>query len=105
VDERERLDLLTVSGGIGGVLCLKYAKAAGLAVLLLERKSGVGASGGISTYRCRFRKLCMFGTTLQAHSLTDRWINYPGTPAPMMPPICQAYSTTNYNLEEVTSCF
>jgi cation diffusion facilitator CzcD-associated flavoprotein CzcO len=40
--ESERLDLLIVGGGIGGVLCLKYAKAAGLAALLLERKSGVG---------------------------------------------------------------
>jgi cation diffusion facilitator CzcD-associated flavoprotein CzcO len=42
VDESGRLDLLIVGGGIGGVLCLKYAKAAGLTALLLERKSGVG---------------------------------------------------------------
>jgi cation diffusion facilitator CzcD-associated flavoprotein CzcO len=42
VDESERLDLLIVGGGIGGVLCLKYAKAAGLSALLLERRSGVG---------------------------------------------------------------
>ena len=38
----EQLDLILIGGGIGGVLCLKYAAAAGLNAVLLERKSGVG---------------------------------------------------------------
>jgi hypothetical protein len=36
------LDLLIVGGGIGGVICLKYAKDAGLKVLLLEKRERVG---------------------------------------------------------------
>jgi len=35
-------DLVIIGGGIGGVICLKYAKAAGLNAVLLERKNGVG---------------------------------------------------------------
>jgi cation diffusion facilitator CzcD-associated flavoprotein CzcO len=36
------LDLIIVGGGIGGVICLKYAKDAGLRALLLERRERVG---------------------------------------------------------------
>jgi len=36
------LDLIIVGGGIGGVICLKYAQDAGLKTLLLERREGVG---------------------------------------------------------------
>ncbi|MGD2139884.1 MAG: NAD(P)-binding domain-containing protein [Burkholderiales bacterium] len=36
------LDLLIVGGGIGGVICLKYAKDAGLKALLLEKRERVG---------------------------------------------------------------
>ena len=36
------LDLLIVGGGIGGVICLKYAKDAGLRALLLEKRERVG---------------------------------------------------------------
>ena len=36
------LDLLIVGGGIGGVICLKYAKEAGLRALLLEKRERVG---------------------------------------------------------------
>ena len=36
------LDLIIVGGGIGGVICLKYALDAGLRTLLLEREDGVG---------------------------------------------------------------
>jgi len=36
------LDLLIVGGGIGGVICLKYAKDAGLRAVLLERRERVG---------------------------------------------------------------
>jgi hypothetical protein len=36
------LDLLIVGGGIGGVICLKYAKDAGLKTLLLERRERIG---------------------------------------------------------------
>jgi hypothetical protein len=36
------LDLVIVGGGIGGVICLKYAKDAGLKTLLLERRERVG---------------------------------------------------------------
>ena len=37
-----KLDLIIVGGGIGGVICLKYAKDAGLKTLLLERSERVG---------------------------------------------------------------
>ncbi|RKF30568.1 NAD(P)/FAD-dependent oxidoreductase [Paraburkholderia fungorum] len=36
------LDLVIVGGGIGGVICLKYAKDAGLKTLLLERRERIG---------------------------------------------------------------
>jgi cation diffusion facilitator CzcD-associated flavoprotein CzcO len=36
------LDLIIVGGGIGGVICLKYARDAGLNALLLERGNRVG---------------------------------------------------------------
>ena len=36
------LDLIIVGGGIGGVICLKYAKDAGLRTLLLERRERIG---------------------------------------------------------------
>jgi len=36
------LDLIIVGGGIGGVICLKYARDAGLRALLLERAGRVG---------------------------------------------------------------
>jgi hypothetical protein len=36
------LDLVIVGGGIGGVICLKYAKDAGLKALLLERRERIG---------------------------------------------------------------
>ena len=36
------MDLVIVGGGIGGVICLKYATAARLSTILLERKDGVG---------------------------------------------------------------
>lgn len=36
------LDLVIVGGGIGGVICLKYAKDAGLKTVLLERRERVG---------------------------------------------------------------
>lgn len=36
------LDLVIVGGGIGGIICLKYAKDAGLKMLLLERHERVG---------------------------------------------------------------
>ncbi|CAG9273752.1 NAD(P)-binding domain-containing protein [Paraburkholderia unamae] len=36
------LDLVIVGGGIGGVICLKYAKDAGLKTLVLERRERVG---------------------------------------------------------------
>lgn len=35
-------DLLIVGGGIGGIICLKYARDAGLQALLLERRHRVG---------------------------------------------------------------
>ena len=35
-------DLVIVGGGIGGVICLKYAKDAGLNALLLERRERIG---------------------------------------------------------------
>jgi cation diffusion facilitator CzcD-associated flavoprotein CzcO len=38
----ERFDLIIVGGGIGGVVCLHYARKAGLKVLLLERQPIVG---------------------------------------------------------------
>ncbi len=36
------LDLVIVGGGIGGVICLKYAQDAGLKTVLLERRERVG---------------------------------------------------------------
>jgi len=36
------LDLVIVGGGVGGVICLKYAKDAGLRTLLLERAERIG---------------------------------------------------------------
>jgi hypothetical protein len=36
------LDLVIVGGGIGGVICLKYAKEAGLKTLLVERRERIG---------------------------------------------------------------
>lgn len=36
------LDLVIVGGGIGGIICLKYAKDAGLNALLLERRERIG---------------------------------------------------------------
>jgi cation diffusion facilitator CzcD-associated flavoprotein CzcO len=36
------LDVVIVGGGIGGVICLKYAKDTGLKTLLLERRERVG---------------------------------------------------------------
>ncbi|TGN40297.1 NAD(P)-binding domain-containing protein [Marinobacter confluentis] len=41
-DTHEVLDLVIVGGGIGGVICLKYALDAGLKVRLLERSDRVG---------------------------------------------------------------
>ncbi|WP_166255015.1 flavin-containing monooxygenase [Marinobacter salicampi] len=38
----EGLDLVIVGGGIGGIICLKYARDAGLNVLLLERGDRIG---------------------------------------------------------------
>ena len=38
----EDLDLVIVGGGVGGVICLKYAKDAGLRTLLLERRERIG---------------------------------------------------------------
>ena len=35
-------DLIIVGGGIGGVICLKYARDAGLRTLLLERRERIG---------------------------------------------------------------
>ncbi|MCP3712928.1 FAD-dependent oxidoreductase [Paraburkholderia sp. CNPSo 3274] len=35
-------DLVIVGGGIGGVICLKYAKDAGLKTLVLERRERIG---------------------------------------------------------------
>lgn len=40
--DHEGLDLLIIGGGIGGVICLKYALDAGLRALVLEREAGVG---------------------------------------------------------------
>jgi len=40
--ESDVLDLVIIGGGIGGVICLKYAKDAGLKVALVERSEGVG---------------------------------------------------------------
>src|SRR5690242_10270575 len=40
--DHEDLDLLIIGGGIGGVICLKYALDAGLRALVLEREAGVG---------------------------------------------------------------
>ncbi len=42
MDVADQLDLVIIGGGVGGVICLKYAKDAGLDAVLLERKDGVG---------------------------------------------------------------
>jgi len=42
VTSRADLDLVIVGGGIGGLICLKYARDAGLRTLLLERGARVG---------------------------------------------------------------
>ncbi|WP_321927548.1 NAD(P)-binding domain-containing protein [Paraburkholderia guartelaensis] len=42
MDTGSDLDLVIVGGGIGGVICLKYAKDAGLKTLLLERRERIG---------------------------------------------------------------
>ena len=42
MDDKQRFDLIIVGGGIGGVVCLYYARKAGLAVLLLETQGSVG---------------------------------------------------------------
>lgn len=42
MSDADRFDLVIIGGGIGGVICLKYAKSAGLNAVLLERKNGVG---------------------------------------------------------------
>jgi cation diffusion facilitator CzcD-associated flavoprotein CzcO len=42
LNDLERLDLIIIGGGIGGVICLKYAKDAGLNAVLLERSCAVG---------------------------------------------------------------
>jgi cation diffusion facilitator CzcD-associated flavoprotein CzcO len=42
VISRADLDLVIVGGGIGGVICLKYARDAGLRTLLFERGTRVG---------------------------------------------------------------
>jgi Pyridine nucleotide-disulphide oxidoreductase len=36
------LDLIIIGGGIGGVICLKYARDAGLTAVLLERRERIG---------------------------------------------------------------
>ena len=40
--DNSNLDLIIVGGGIGGVICLKYAKDAGMSALLLERRERIG---------------------------------------------------------------
>ena len=40
--ENSNLDLIIIGGGIGGIICLKYAKEAGLKTLLLERRERIG---------------------------------------------------------------
>lgn len=40
--ESDALDLVIVGGGIGGIICLKYARDAGLRTLLLERGERIG---------------------------------------------------------------
>ena len=40
--DHEGLDLLIIGGGIGGMICLKYALDAGLRARVLEREAGVG---------------------------------------------------------------
>ncbi|MBE0625994.1 MAG: NAD(P)/FAD-dependent oxidoreductase [Burkholderiales bacterium] len=42
MNDLERLDLVIIGGGIGGVICLKYAKDAGLHAVLIERSGAVG---------------------------------------------------------------
>ncbi len=38
----EQHDLIIIGGGIGGIISLKYAKAAGLDAILLEKSDAVG---------------------------------------------------------------
>lgn len=40
--QQDGWDLIIIGGGLGGVICLKYALDAGLRALLLEREAGVG---------------------------------------------------------------
>lgn len=42
VTTNPQLDLVIVGGGIGGIICLKYAKDAGLKTVLLERRERIG---------------------------------------------------------------
>ncbi|PTB90529.1 hypothetical protein C9974_17415, partial [Marinobacter sp. B9-2] len=42
MNNNEGLDLVIVGGGIGGIICLKYARDAGLNVILLERGISIG---------------------------------------------------------------
>jgi cation diffusion facilitator CzcD-associated flavoprotein CzcO len=42
MEQARKLDLIIVGGGIGGIISLKYAKDAGLDVLLLERSARIG---------------------------------------------------------------
>jgi cation diffusion facilitator CzcD-associated flavoprotein CzcO len=42
VQVNEPLDLIIIGGGIGGVLCLYYARRAGLNAVLLEKQDVVG---------------------------------------------------------------
>ena len=42
MSDEAKFDLVIVGAGIGGVICLKYAKDAGLKTLLLERRDRVG---------------------------------------------------------------
>jgi hypothetical protein len=39
---QEHRDLLIIGGGVGGVICLKYARQAGIDALVLERQGAVG---------------------------------------------------------------
>jgi cation diffusion facilitator CzcD-associated flavoprotein CzcO len=42
ISSKAQFDLIIVGGGIGGVICLKYARDAGLRTLLLERRERIG---------------------------------------------------------------
>jgi len=46
-------DLIIVGGGIGGVICLKYARDAGLRTLLLERRERIGGLWRDLPFRAR----------------------------------------------------